>query len=307
MEHMKLVWLFFIVSCCNCYSETFIVFGGKTGWIGKKVVSMLEEQGQTVVIGTSRLENRGALYKELQDVAPDYIINCAGVTGVPNVDWCESHKIETVRTNIIGTLNLIDVAYLCHIPITNFSSGCIYEYDEAHPLGSGVGFTEEEKANFEGSFYSMTKGMFERLVGIYPNLLDLRIRMPLSSEWHPKNLIVKLSRYQKVVNIPNSMTILEDLLPVAIDMTLKGKRGLYNFANPGTISHNQLLDLYKRYIDPSFHYENFSLEEQNKILQSKRSNNELDMSKLLKEYPDLPPIQKSIHKMFARMKETVTK
>ena len=41
--------------------------------------------------------------------------------------------------------------------------GCIYEYDEAHALGSGVGFTEEEKPNFTGSFYSETKGYVDQV------------------------------------------------------------------------------------------------------------------------------------------------
>ena len=126
--------------------------------------------------------------------------------------------------------------------------------------------------------------------------------MPLSTEWHPRNLIVKLSKYKKIINTPNSMTILEDLLPVAIDMTLSGRRGVYNFVNPGTISHNQLMNLYKQYIDPSFSYENFSIEEQNSILKSKRSNNELDTRKLLNEYPDIPHIQDAIHNLFIKMK-----
>ena len=31
----------------------------------------------------------------------------AGLTGRPNVDWCESNKQSTVRVNVMGTLNLI--------------------------------------------------------------------------------------------------------------------------------------------------------------------------------------------------------
>ena len=26
--------------------------------------------------------------------------------GRPNVDWCEDHKVETIRTNVIGCLNV---------------------------------------------------------------------------------------------------------------------------------------------------------------------------------------------------------
>jgi hypothetical protein len=71
------------------------------------------------------------------------------------------------------------------------------------------------------------------------------------------------------------MTILHDLLPIGVKAAQRGLTGVYNYTNPGAISHNQILDLYKKYIDPSFTYANFTEEEQNKILKAGRSNNEL--------------------------------
>ncbi|KAL9167426.1 hypothetical protein ABFS82_05G097200 [Erythranthe guttata] len=35
---------------------------------------------------------------------PTHVFNAAGVTGRPNVDWCESHRVETIRTNVVGKL-----------------------------------------------------------------------------------------------------------------------------------------------------------------------------------------------------------
>jgi len=32
---------------------------------------------------------------------PDGILNAAGVVGKPNVDWCETHQIETLKGNTI--------------------------------------------------------------------------------------------------------------------------------------------------------------------------------------------------------------
>ncbi len=194
------------------------------------------------------------------------------------------------RSNVIGTLNLCDVAFIHKIHVTNFATGCIFEYDDNHPLGSGVGFKEEDTPNFTASFYSMTKGLVEKLLRFYPNVLTLRVRMPISDDLHPRNFITKISKYERVVNIPNSMTVLHDLLPVAIDMSEKEVLGIINFTNPGVISHNEILDLYKKvfvacmlyvshslvqYINPNFTYKNFSLEEQAKILKAGRSNNEL--------------------------------
>ena len=97
--------------------------------------------------------------------------------------------------------------------------------------------------------------------------------MPLSDDLAPRNFITKITKYAKVVNVPNSMTVLHELLPISIKMTERGLKGVYNFTNPGAISHNEILTLYKQYIDPNFTWVNFSLEEQAKILKAGRSNN----------------------------------
>ena len=213
---MKIINLLIFFLPLFSFAETFLIFGGKTGWIGQKLASLLEERGHTVFCAESRLESREGLIREIEEVSPDLIINAAGVTGRPNVDWCEDHAQETIRANLLGALNLADAAFLKGIHLTQFGTGCIYEYDEAHPINSGIGFREEEEPNYEGSFYSKTKAMLDKLIRSYPNVLNLRLRMPISSDSSPRNLIVKLSKYKKLIDIPNSMTVLDDLLPIAI-------------------------------------------------------------------------------------------
>lgn len=286
-------------------SEVFLVYGGKTGWIGQKIVKLLKDQNYQVICANSRLENREDIEREIKLIQPSFIINAAGVTGTPNVDWCEDHQQTVIRTNIIGVLNLVDIAYLHGIHVTNIGTGCIYKYDEKHPMGSGIGFSEEDEPNFAGSFYSKTKGMLDKMLLSYPNVLNLRIRMPITDDHHPRNFITKITKYEKVVNIPNSMSILDDLLPISIEMTLKGLKGNYNFTNPGAISHNEILELYQKYVDPNFTWKNFTVEEQNQILKAERSNNELDVSKLLQEFPNIPSVHDSIHNVLLRMKENL--
>lgn len=121
--------------------------------------------------------------------------------------------------------------------------------------------------------------------------------MPISSDLNnPRNFITKISRYEKVVNIPNSMTVLDELLPISIEMAKRNCRGIWNFTNPGVISHNEILEFYKEYIDPKFKWVNFGLEEQAKVIVAQRSNNELDATKLKKEFPELLSIKDSIIK-----------
>lgn len=62
------------------------------------------------------------------------------------------------------------------------------------------------------------------------------------------------------------------------------------------MSHNEILAMYKEYIDSNFTWKNFTLEEQAKVIVAPRSNNELDAGKLSKEFPELLPIKESLIK-----------
>jgi len=217
--------------------------------------------GIEVFVAQARMQDREAVSKELDEIKPTHVLNAAGIAGRPNIDWCEDHKPDTLRTNVIGTLQLADLCYLKNIHCTIYATGCIFKYDDDHQLGSGVGFTEEATPNFAESFYSETKGYMEPMLKCYPNCMILRVRMPISDDLFHRNFITKIVKYERVVNIPNSMTVLHEMLPASLAMAKKNLTGVYNFTNPGVISHNEVLDLYTKYIDPTYTYKNFSIEE----------------------------------------------
>ena len=120
--------------------------------------------------------------------------------------------------------------------------------------------------------------------------------MPITEEKNPRNFITKITNYEKICSIPNSMTVLPELLPLVLDMMNKHTTGTVNLTNPGLISHNEILEMYRELVDPSFTWKNFSLEEQSKILDSARSNNYLDTTKLEQLYPEVMNIKESIRK-----------
>ncbi|CCG81053.1 Putative uncharacterized protein [Taphrina deformans PYCC 5710] len=281
-----------------------LVFGPR-GWIGSTLIEMLKSQGKEVKGATSRLEDRESVLKEIEEYKPTHALNCAGQTGRPNVDWCEDNKQATIRSNVIGTLNLADVCWLKGVHMTNFATGCIFKYDDAHPMRSGKGFTEESEPNFDESFYSKTKAQVEKIIANYDNVLNLRLRMPVSDDLHSRNFVTKISKYERVVDIPNSNTLLHDLLPASIAMFENHVTGIYNFTNPGAISHNEVLTLYKKYIKPDFTWKNFSLEEQAKVIKAGRSNCELDTTKLEKKLKELgitiPEVHIAYDNLFQRM------
>lgn len=90
---------------------------------------------------------------------------------------------------------MIDICSIKNIHVTNFATGCIYQYDATHPMGSGIGFKEEDVANFADSYYSKTKAQVENLLAVYPNVLNLRLRMPVSDELHSRNFVTKITKW----------------------------------------------------------------------------------------------------------------
>jgi hypothetical protein len=69
--------------------------------------------------------------------------------------------------------------------------------------------------------------MVESLLREYPNVLTLRVRMPIVADMtYPRNFITKIIKYDKVIDIPNSMTVLPELLPYSIEMVRGGCVGV---------------------------------------------------------------------------------
>ena len=275
-------------------NPVFLVYG-RTGWIGGKLGKLLTEQGHKWSYGRARLEDRKALIDDITRSKCTHMC-AAGVTGRPNVDWCEDHKTDTIRANVIGILNVCDVALLNDVHVTNFATGCIYKYDNEHVIG-GLPFTEEDDPNFGGSFYSETKSYMEMMLRHYPNVMQCRVRMPIDGDLqNPRNFITKIANYAKVVNIPNSMTVLEEFVPMAIEGALRGLTGAYNWTNPWAISHNEVLELYRDYCHPGFKWENFTEEEQAEVIKAPRSNNTMCDAKIKNAFPQVLGIKESIIK-----------
>jgi dTDP-glucose 4,6-dehydratase len=137
------------------------------------------------------------------------------------------------------------------------------------------------------------------------NVLNLRIRMPITGQENPRNFITKIVNYEKVCSVPNSMTVLPELLPYVIDMMKNGLTGTINLTNPGLISHNEILEMYREIVNPFFTWTNFTQEEQRKILAADRSNNFLDTTKLTTLYPQIKNIKDSVRECLIHYAETI--
>ena len=88
---------------------------------------MCKENGIEVYNSEVRIENRADVEAELDKIKPSHALFAAGITGRPNIDWCEDHKADTIRTNVIGTLNVADLCCLRGIHTTIYATGCIFK------------------------------------------------------------------------------------------------------------------------------------------------------------------------------------
>ena len=292
----------------------FLVYG-TNGWIGNRVFNHLKDEGIQCVAGNSRVNNISELEKEIQEVNPTHIVSLIGRTHgtyndqkITTIDYLEKpgKLVENVRDNLFSptVLSLLSKKYNFHF--TYLGTGCIFEYDDNHPFAQEIdGFNEKSLPNFFGSSYSIVKGFTDQLMHLFEDsVLNVRIRMPITDEYNSRNFITKITTYEKVCSIPNSMTVLNELMPLMIDMAKNNITGTVNLTNPGLISHNEILEMYKEIVDPDFTWKNFTVEEQNEILASGRSNNFLDTRRLEILYPNVKNIKDSVRDILYKMKES---
>ena len=290
----------------------FLVYG-VNGWIGSKVFKQLQDDNNDVVAGNSRVDNVKDLEEEILKVNPTHVISLIGRThGTYNnkvygtIDYLEQpgKLVENVRDNLFGPLVLSLLAQKHHFHFTYLGTGCIFEFDNEHSFGlEENGFNELSLPNFFGSSYSIVKGFTDQLMHLVEsNTLNVRSRMPITDEFNKRNFITKITNYDKICSVPNSMTVLDELIPLMIDMAKNNVKGTVNLTNPGLISHNEILEMYREILDNDFKWNNFSIEEQRAILDSGRSNNFLDTTRLQTLYPQVKNIKESVREVLVRMK-----
>ena len=291
-----------------------ILVYGSNGWIGQQFIEILRKNNITFFCGKTRTDNEVELTEEINCINPTHIVSFIGRTHgkigdkvYTTIDYLEKEGklLENVRDNLFSPLMLAEISRKKNIHYTYLGTGCIFKFDEDHPFGQEInGFTESSLPNFYGSSYSVVKGFTDRIMNLYKdNVLNLRIRMPINNEKNGRNFITKIVTYNKVCSVPNSMTVLPELLPFVLDMMTKNTTGTINLTNPGLISHNEILEMYKEIVDPSFKWKNFNLEEQRAILAADRSNNFLDTTKLEQLYPQVKHIKDSVRECLIEYKE----
>jgi len=267
---------------------------GYKGWIGNQFLELLKKNDIDFMYSDLRAES-DILHQCIINSKATHVFACIGRThGIINnklinsIDYLEDeNKLqENLNDNLYAPLSLAMFCDKHNIHFTYLGTGCIYDYYLNENLKDYY-FTEKDKPNFFGSKYSTVKGITNNLMD-YTNALHLRIRMPITFKSHNRDFITKIINYKNIFSNENSMSVLDEILPIALEMMKNKETGTWNMTNPGSISHEYILELYKKYVNPDHTYNLVNEEEHNKLLLSKRSNNKLSTEKLESKYKITP-------------------
>lgn len=281
-------------------AKKWLVYGAN-GWIGGKVLKFITQRGDSYLCASARADNVEAVRKEIDHYQPDQIISLLGRTHGPGhstIDYLEQkgRTHVNIRDNLYAPFVLARLSEMRGIHFTYLGTGCIFSSSEGD-----VSFKEESLPNFFGSEYSVVKGFTDRMACLFPGMLNCRIRMPISDDSSPRNFISKITKYERIHSVANSMTVLETLLPTMLEMAVEKEVGTVNLTNPGVISHNEVLELFKKYVDPSLTWKNFTGTELMAVIAAARSNNKLDTSRLEKFAPNVPTIHEAVCETMKRI------
>jgi 3,5-epimerase/4-reductase len=241
------------------------------GFIGARLQKELDCR-----IDDSMINCFSAAERLVKKYHPKIIINCIGSTGRGNVDDCESEKDATLLANSFVPVILAEACLRSNIKLVHISSGCIfnYNYKKDKPI------QENDQDYFFKLFYSRSKIYAERAIETLArdyNILITRIRIPLLNAKHPKNVLDKLIKYKKVIDIPNSVTYIPDFIRAIKHLIKIDARGVYNVVNKGGLRYPELMKVYQKYV-PAFKFKVIALKKLNLV----RTNLILSTSKLEK-------------------------
>jgi dTDP-4-dehydrorhamnose reductase len=305
-----------------------IILLGGTGYVGGAFQRVLISRGLEFRNVRRSITDYGCfegLLSLLRDVKPDFLINCAGYTGKPNVDTCELAKADTLMGNTLLPQTIAHACAAAGVPWGHVSSGCIYsgakvldargtfrvEKDmtrsdmrvlaEEYP-DRIQGFTEEDVPNFsfrDGpcSFYSGTKALGEEAIKGIGTCYVWRLRIPFDEFDGPRNYLSKIQRYSKVYDNINSISHREDFAKACLDLWQVGApAGIYNVTNPGWITTRKVVQRLEAILNPPKRFEFWESDQEFYRLAAKtpRSNCVMDSTKLLRAGVVVRPVEEAL-------------
>jgi len=285
---------------------------GANGYVGQTMTNTLEHH-QISFRTISRVDldyyDAKRLRNFLASIQSKFLINCAGFTGKPNVDACESAKYESLQGNAVLPGLIREVCEDLKIPWGQISSGCIY----SGRRDDRKGWTEEDEPNFSFrsppcSFYSGTKALGEEVLEGAENCFVWRFRIPFNYEPSPRNYLQKLLNYENLLEAENSVSNLQEFCKKCMECFTKDvEPGVYNMTNPGSITTSQVTEwmIKEGLTNKKFKFFNSEEEFMTKTAIAPRSSCVLDTTKAEKAGIGMRPVEETMIDSIRKMRQSV--
>ena len=267
-----------------------VILLGSTGYIGQEFKKQLEEKGvKTQCISRAYYDyyDLHTLREILDTKEVEFLINCAGYTGKPNVDACEDNQEEAMLANVTLAKTIAKACKMTNTPWGHVSSGCIYQGTKG-----AKGFTEDDMPNFSFdsppcSFYSGTKTQGEEVIQQEgKDYYIWRLRIPFNGEDSPRNYLTKLMKYPMLLDANNSISHKSDFVKYCLALwQQKADFGIYNVVNTGAITTKDVTAKINDILGINKSFKYFASERDMYDLgaaRTPRSNCVLDNTKLIK-------------------------
>ncbi len=254
--------------------EKILIFGN--GQIGNFYKSHFQsKKGYKVKISDADITKVREVKSSISKYKPTVVINTAAIT---NLEECERQKLKAFKVNVLGADNIATVCDKSNIYFIHFSSGCVFSSKNENDV------KKENAKPSPVSYYSWTKVWSENLV-LYNKskkfkVLILRPRQPVSSQVSYKNMLVKFLTFTRFIDVPNTGTVLEDLMKWTEILIRKRYVGIVNASNDGWTTPFRIAKLLKKYLLKELPIIKISKEELNKLTPVRRIDTILDNSKL---------------------------
>lgn len=263
---------------------------GTSGYIGSHIYKFLITKSNINTIkGQSRCENYYDVNNEIINTKADRVLCCIGKSSGKNIystSFIENKLDINLNNNLYAQLVLIKCCNENNIHFTHIGDGCIF--NEENKI-----FDESDEPNLNCSAHSIVKSYTEKIIKLFSNnYLHVRIRYPISGDFHPKCLLSKLVTYNQIINKSTSVSILNDIIPILINLLEEKKVGVYNLVNNYTINLLDLKLLLKHNFDKNLICNEYDIDEHNNTI-GVRSHVELNINKIQKLY-NIPNVYVSL-------------
>ncbi|QQS22616.1 dTDP-glucose 4,6-dehydratase [bacterium] len=278
-----------------------LIFGN--GQLSMHFQKYYQSQGvEVAVVSRPNVDvlNYAQVANAIAEVQPTIVLNCTGST---NVDWAEANQDEAAAVNIGGAENIARACLEKNVYLVHFSTGYVHssvsvndertELDQPNPIN----FYAYSKAKADESLMQLTKQGLRVLI--------VRTNMLLSAVPHPKNVLAKMTIYNKFHDIHSSMTVIEDLVVATDKLVQDQKTGLYNVVNPGLSSPLKIATMLKEIINPDMQLEVLSKEDVEKMYAVRRPDSILSIAKLNREGIQMPEINQRLRGIITVLRDNL--